>query len=81
MKKLLVASAFALAAASPAFGATHHWKNSTNADPSALNAYDAADYAAVHDPDAVVFDNKVLGRDPDPNVRLEIRRELPGYYD
>jgi len=78
MKKLLAALAFA-AAASPAFAATHHMRHSTN---DATSAYASANSGYIsNDPDAVVFDNKVIGRDPDPNVRLEIRRELPGYYE
>jgi hypothetical protein len=32
-------------------------------------------YAAVQDPDAVVFEGQVVGRDPDANVRLSLRRD------
>ena len=78
MKKLLATLALA-APASPAFAATHHVRHTTS---DAMSAYALANSGYVSsDPNAVVFDNKVIGSDPDPNVRLEIRRELPGYAD
>jgi hypothetical protein len=77
MKKLVRALLFTLAVASPALAATHHVRMPANG----TDAYAAADSAITHDPNVVVFDNKVIGSDPDPNVRLEIRRELPGYAD
>jgi hypothetical protein len=73
MKKAIVMLALAAAAASPAFAASHHSKASQQ---EATGAYASANSQAVtSDPDAVVYDNEVVGRDPDPNVRLMIRRD------
>jgi hypothetical protein len=77
MKKVVRALVLTLAMSSPAFAATHHVRMPANGTA----AYAAADSAITTDPNAVVFDNKVIGSDPDANVRLEIRRELPGYAD
>ncbi len=65
MKKLVTALVFAAFAAAPAFAATHHKK-----------ADDArAAYAAASDPDVVIVNGKVIGADPDANVRLNLRRD------
>jgi patatin-like phospholipase/acyl hydrolase len=64
MKKLVTALALSAFAAAPAFAATHHRAHATQ---------DA--YAA--DPTVVIVDGKVVGADPDPNVRLSLLRD-PG---
>ena len=62
MKKLVIGTALALAAlaASPAFAKTHH--SGSSAKP-------------VADPYMVIAYGQVVGRDPDPNVRLELLRD------
>lgn len=67
MKKFIMALALAAVTAAPAFAATNHKK-----------ADDArAAYAAATDPTVVIVDGKVVGADPDANVRLNLRRD-PG---
>jgi ferric-dicitrate binding protein FerR (iron transport regulator) len=65
MKKLIMALALAAATAAPAFAATHHKKMD---DASGA-------YAAATDSNVVVVDGKVVGADPDANVRLNLRRD------
>ena len=67
IKKVLAALALATLAASPAFAATSH-KQRTSA---------SASYAAAHDPNVVVSDGQIVGRDPDPNIRFQLMRD-PG---
>jgi patatin-like phospholipase/acyl hydrolase len=65
MKKLIMTLALAAVTAAPAFAATHHKK-----------ADDArAAYAAATDSTVVIVDGKVVGADPDANVRLNLRRD------
>ena len=64
MKKLLIALTLATLAASSAFAKTHHLKSSA-----------AAASAAADDPYTVIVNGEVVGRDPDPNVRLELMRD------
>jgi hypothetical protein len=66
MMKLVTGLALATLALSPAFAAKHASHPSARASES---------YAAVQDPDAVVFEGQVVGRDPDANVRLSLRRD------
>jgi hypothetical protein len=66
MMKLVTGLALATLALSPAFAAKHATHPSAMASES---------YAAVQDPDAVVFEGQVVGRDPDANVRLSLRRD------
>jgi predicted TIM-barrel enzyme len=68
MKKLLLALALTTVAAFPAYAAKH---TSHSMSSEAQNAY------AMQDPDAVVVNGDVVGRDPDPTVRLNLRRD-PG---
>jgi hypothetical protein len=82
MKKLLTALALATLAASPAFAASRHSHVSTTA--TASDSYAAAEvengnnsYASGNDPDVVISDGVYAGRDPDPNVRAQLRRD-PG---
>lgn len=80
MKKLVIGTSLTLAtlAAAPAFAnSTHHARMSAAlaAIDSGYQAYAAApDYFASPQ---VIFDNKVVGQDPDPNVRLQLTRD-PG---
>lgn len=77
MKKLAFAlAALATVTTSQAFAATRH----ATMPSAAYNAYASVqDGYSVADPNVVVFDGRIIGRDPDPNVRLEIRRDLAGY--
>jgi len=62
VKKLVTALALATLAAAPAFAKTHHSQSS-------------AASAAADDPYVVTACGQVVGRDPDPNVRLELMRD------
>ena len=63
MKKLVTALALSVFAAAPAFAATHHRAQATQ------DAYAAADS------NTVIVDGKVVGADPDPNIRLSLMRD------
>ena len=65
MKKLIMALTLAAVTAAPAFAATHHKK---------VDEANSA-YAAANDPDTVIVNGKVVGADPDANVRLNLRRD------
>lgn len=65
MKKLIMTLALSAIAAAPAFAATHAKKTD-----SARTAYASAVY-----PTAVIVDGKVVGADPDPNIRLQLLRD------
>jgi hypothetical protein len=66
MKKLTTALLLATLAASPALAKSTHTHPSA-ADPG----------ASVRDPDAVIVDGQIVGRDPDPNIRFQLMRS-PG---
>ncbi len=66
MKFLMTTVALAAIAASPAFAAS--------AKHTARTANESYAYA-IQDPDAVVVDGQIVGRDPDANVRLSLRRD------
>jgi len=84
MKILVTGTVLALTAlaASPAFARSSHSRMSA-APAIGYDSYAASDaYAAAPGytfggSPAVIFDNKVIGQDPDPNVRLNIYRD-PG---
>ena len=84
MKKILLAT-FALAtiAASPAFAQTADNNHMTRSQRIAAHARAAGSdaygqyYSEYNDPYAVIVGNRVVGRDPDPNIRLELRRDVP----
>jgi hypothetical protein len=59
MKQLLTALALVTLAAAPAFAKTSHSGSS----------------AVTVDPYTVIVNGQVVGRDPDPNVRLELMRD------
>jgi hypothetical protein len=67
MMKLVTGLALAALAISPAFAAKHAAHRT--ATPTDAYAY------AAQDPDVVVVDGQVVGRDPDANVRLSLRRD------
>jgi hypothetical protein len=67
MKKILTTVALLTAIATPAFAqATKH---------NAMNSYAQAPFATSSQNDTVVVDGKVIGEDPDANVRLELLRD------
>jgi hypothetical protein len=74
MKLLISALALAVTAVSPAMAATsQHVNRHTTIESSDA----AAAYAAQRDPDTVVENGQVLGRDPDPNIRFQLMRDVP----
>ena len=64
MKKLVTALALATLAASPALAKSNH---ASKADTG----------YSVRDPNVVVVDGQYVGRDPDPNIRFQLKRD-PG---
>lgn len=80
MKKLIIGTSLALAtlAAAPAFANSSHHSRVSAAPTTTYSGTEA--YAAspgyIASPQ-VIFDNKVVGQDPDPNVRLQLYRD-PG---
>lgn len=73
MKKLSAAAVLAMLAASPSFAAGAG-KARTSKAATAGTAGNSKAVAPAADPYAVIVGNKYLGRDPDPNVRLLMRR-------
>jgi len=67
MKKFAVAFTLVMIAAAPAYAATHHTTKRSD-DPKAA-------YASAATSPQVAFDGKVIGADPDANVRLSLRRD------
>jgi hypothetical protein len=61
-------------AASPAMAATTHH---VNRHTSIMSSDATSAYAAQRDPDAVVVNGQYMGRDPDPNVRLQLMQDAP----
>lgn len=80
MKKLLIVAALATLVATPTFAATQHSRAVRS--NAATNAYAAAPgYAytgAYAGSPVVVVDGKIIGADPDPNVRLQLLTQ-PSY--
>jgi len=86
MKKLVIALALISLAASPTMAKQYHqtfaqWDNSSD---EAMQSYALAPptgpiYSdgsiATADPDNVIADGKVVGRDPDPNIRFQLYRD------
>ena len=64
MTKLIVTLALAAVAAAPAFATTHAKKKDSA----------RAAYAAVYSP-VVIVDGKIVGADPDPNIREQLIRD------
>ena len=79
MKKTLIATlALATLVASPAFAQTNTHRIRHVAAPD--NASVSEPSYAAQNPNAVVFDNVVVGQDPDANIRLQLRRD-PGSFN
>ena len=84
MKKILLTTlTLATMAASPAFaqgGDNDHMTRSQRMAAHARSvggdAY-AQYYNEYNDPYAVVVGNRIVGRDPDANIRLQLRRDVP----
>ena len=64
MKKYLLIVAFATAIASPALAQSPAYRNS-----------DDGAYAAVPGGNDAVYGNELVGRDPDVNIRLQMKRD------
>ncbi len=89
MKKLLMAASFLALLASPALAQSYNPNaGSGNLVPPPGAVYGgprypgaqqmpgyAANAMAWHGPDTVIVHGRVVGRDPDPNVRLMLRRD------
>jgi hypothetical protein len=72
MKKLvLIAASAAVLAASPAFARSA--EHQISRAPEAHDRAQAGPAAAQRDPDDVYLNGRLVGRDPDPNVREELR--------
>ena len=73
MKKLLFACVMAMLVASPALAQKRH---AISPEEAAAQAYAPSDPGALTvDPYTVVVNGQIVGRDPDPNVRLMLRRD------
>ena len=70
MKKLVIAFVMATLVASPAFAKK---RQAISPEAAAAQAYAPSDASA--DPYTVVVNGQIVGRDPDPNVRLMLRRD------
>lgn len=80
MKYLMTAVALASLAVSPAFAAPAKHVTHRNAMESNASAQEPAAYSA-RDPYAVYVDGQLVGRDPDPNVRMQLEKDAasPNY--
>ena len=73
MKKLLIAFVMVTFVASPAFAQKRH---AISPEAAAAQAYAPSDPDTLTvDPYTVVVNGQIVGRDPDPNVRLMLRRD------
>jgi len=74
MNKLVVITALALLAASPAFAKSRHHVTSPQAVGTASHAADAFRnaYGSISDPAAVMQGSRMVGRDPDAGIRTRI---------
>ena len=79
----LVSSAvgFMVLAATPALAKTVHSRVHTTSDPAYAAAPDAmrafGDVRAFRSEPVVVPGGRIIGADPDPNIRLELLRDYP----
>jgi hypothetical protein len=72
MKLLVSTLALAVLAASPALAAApKHVDHRT----AVMSSDAATSYAAQQDSDNVIVGGQIVGRDPDPNVRLELMKD------
>jgi hypothetical protein len=74
MKKLVTALVLATLAATPAFAAKKRHTISPQAAAAQAYAPDDQNYHGV-DQYTVIVNGRIVGRDPDPNVRLMLRRD------
>ena len=86
MKKLVIALALTSLAASPTMAKQYHrtFTQLDNSSDEAMQSYAFAPPSgpihsdgsiATADPDNVIVDGKVVGRDPDPNIRIQLYRD------
>lgn len=75
MKKLVLGAALALIAASPALAQGGHHRNVTRLDTVRAQAMPSFGDGAVF------VDGRYAGTDPDPNVRLQLQKDLPSVTD
>jgi len=73
MKKLVIAFVMATLVASPAFAKK---RQTISPEAAAAQAYapSDSDFSTV-DSNTVMVNGQIVGRDPDPNVRLMLRRD------
>ena len=74
MKKLMTAFVLATLVATPAFAAKKHPTISPEAAAAQAYAPSGSDLSTV-DSYTVVVNGQIVGRDPDPNVRLMLMRD------
>jgi len=74
MKYAVTAVLIAAALATPVLAKERHVKVSPEAAAAQASVPGGRNYRAV-DPDVVIVNGQVVGRDPDPNVRLMLRRD------
>jgi hypothetical protein len=73
MKKLVIAFVMATLVASPAFAKKRH---AISPEAAAAQAYAPSDSdISTVDSYTVIVNGQIVGRDPDPNVRLMLRRD------
>ena len=73
MKKLVIAFVMATLVASPAFAKKRH---AISPEAAAAQAYASSDSdISTVDSYTVIVNGQIVGRDPDPNVRLMLRRD------
>jgi hypothetical protein len=79
MKKLVLAAALATLVATPAFAQYQSTYAPRHAGADSLAGIRAQAQPSVRG-DAVYVNGQYVGADPDPNVRLELRRDIPSNY-
>jgi len=85
-KTLITALTLAAIAASPALAQSDQVNktrgHTAHARAKAADTYglSANDPAVVNDPYAVILENRVVGRDPDPFIRLQLMRDPALHY-
>ena len=78
MKKTLIATlTLASLAAAPAFAQTADHPTKQHGQASHARALDTESNGSSYNPYAVIVGNRVVGRDPDANIRLQLKRDVP----
>jgi len=62
----------ALTAAPPAFAKSHAHAHATATAAKLNAARSLKSFNSINDPANIMFDGAVVGRDPDPNVRMRV---------